>query len=243
VSRLLIYGILAVFLFSSCYEGYDRKVYQGPEQKPPPQPIIKPIHYILFQPVMMNSQAIDADECLAEESIRVFKANEWAARVAQLNSAMAEIAETFVYQPILVSRSDCQQMNAVLVAALDSEPWGDEKPPEQDPLERYAFHIKGGFWEEEPATSPPEVVRSEHWGAFQDFADKGRTVKSLHYYVVSNANDGYFFEWQESQREAVVLSGTPIDAVDPTETGIRARVNAITADTKALVAWLLSQLI
>lgn len=235
---LLLMFLLNIFGISGCYEGWEAETVAGPvDPGPEPKPI-KPIYYILYQPIYLNAGAITDDDCFDKTGVREYRQNEWSLRSASLQQAMGDLAENVVTADLGVSADDCETMQGVRNAAIASAPWGSEEPG-TDALGRPIIHVKAVFYDGEPQTSPPSVVTSEHWEAFDELVISGRDARSRHYFVIANSDDGYFSEWRNKLSEDVRLDGTPIDNVDPTPDGLDNRNDVIASDTANFSSWLL----
>jgi hypothetical protein len=233
--------LLACFSFTGCYEGWEHyRDRQKPEVPQPPIPQIKPIYYVLYQPIVMTEAATKSASCMANQAIVEYKNNEWSLRESATMEMLQKNAEVVVWNPIRIGPSDCQNVAAVTAAADSLTPWGLEDPPSQDSLDRVAIHLRAPMWEEEPTSSPNQRVTRTHWAAWQKMVNEGRNAKSHLYLVVSNATNGYFSQWGAELTEGDQSAGTAIDIPDPSEGGIEARENIIKADVAALQARLLS---
>lgn len=242
VSRSCFYVLLLLVFVCvplvGCYEGWETETVAGPlEPEPGPTPI-KPVYYILYQPIYLNAGALNDPGCFSEDGVRVYRENEWASRSAALQKALTDLADKVVTIDLGVSADDCDTLIGIRTSATASEPWGADAPG-TDPLGRPLIHVKAVFYDGEPQTTPPSVVKREDWEAFQDLIFAGRDARSRHYFVLANPDDGYFSEWRQSLDEEVRLDGTPIDDVDPTPDGISNRDSVIAADTATFSSWLL----
>jgi hypothetical protein len=223
-----------------CYEGWDPEPVGGPTQPDPgPLPELpKQIYYILYQPIYLNADGLFDDDCFEKSDVRTYRQNEWASRSAALEAAMRASAEKVVVADLGVSADDCETMVGVRSSAISNAPWGTDEPG-TDALGRPIIHVKAAFYDGEPQFSPPAVVKKQDWEAMEELINSGRDARSKHYFVLANADDGYFTEWMSDLSEESLLMGTPIDNVDPTTTGIATRDSIISADTTAFSTWLL----
>jgi len=238
--RLIVVLCLSVLPLTGCYEGWDPEPVGGPvdpNPNPGPDPI-KPIYYILYQPIYLNADGLFDDDCFEKSDVRTYRQNEWASRSASLQTAMQNSAEKVVVADLGVSADDCETLVRVRTSAISNAPWGTDEPG-TDPLGRPIIHVKAAFYDGEPQFSPPAVVKREDWEAMDELINAGRDARSKHYFVIANSDDGYFTEWLSGLSEASTLLGTPIDNVDPTTAGIATRDNIIANDTSKFSAWLL----
>lgn len=231
---------LSSLALTGCYEGWDPEPVAGPtDPNPNPEPDpIKPIYYILYQPIYLNADGLFDDDCFDKSDVRTYRQNEWASRSASLQNAMNTYAEKVVVADLGVSADDCESLIGVRSAAISNAPWGSDEPG-TDPLGRPIIHVKAAFYDGEPQFSPPAVVKSENWEAIDELINSGRDARSKHYFVLANSDDGYFSEWLTDLSPASQLLGTPIDNVDPTTAGIATRDSIIAADSAAFATWLL----
>lgn len=223
---------------SGCYEGWESDNVAGPVD-PGPGPIsTKPIFYILYQPIYLSAGAVADDTCFDKTGVRDYRKNEWSLRSTSLQQAMGDIAEKVVTIDLGVNADDCTTLQGVRNSAIASAPWGTDGPG-TDALGRPVIHVKAVFYDGEPQLSPPSVVTREHWEAIDEMVVSGRNARSRHYFVIANADDGYFSEWRNALTDDVRLDGTSIDNVDPTPDGLDNRNDVISADTANFSSWLL----
>ncbi len=211
-----------------------------PQPPTPEIPDVAIYSYILFQPISMSAGALASPSCFPDTTIRDFKKVEWEQRISAMTTALASMTDKLVVNSINISAADCNIMTNVNLAALSNAPWDPEDPPTQDPAGRAAIHIKAGFWDGEPIASPSAFVKRENWTGWANLATQGQNVGSAHYFVISNATNGYFSEWRDALSVTSYLEGTPIDTVDPTAAGITARTETIANDTEAFTEWMLA---
>jgi hypothetical protein len=236
---LKVLALACCIVLTGCYEGWEAETVAGPQDPDPgPDQSIKPVYYILYQPIYLNADGINDPGCFPEDDVRVYRQNEWSSRSASLQKAMTDLAEKVVTVELGVSADDCDTLLGIRNAAIASAPWGAEEPG-TDPLGRPMFHVKAVFYDGEPLSSPPSVVRRQDWEAFQDLVFAGRDARSRHVFVLANPVDGYFSEWRDSLDESVRLDGTPINDVDPTPDGIATRDSIIASDAASFSSWLL----
>ena len=236
----LFFVIMLSTLKLGCYEGWEDDGLDGPAEPPEPVPETKPIYYILYQPIYLSVGAIGDDDCFPKEGVREYRQNEWALRNGENIKALKAITEKFVQKDIQVAVDDCDTLEIVRSNAIDSEPWGSE-PPGTDQLGRRTVHLKAVFYDGEPILTPPSVVTSPDWRAFDDLIFAGQNAESRHYFVLANPEDGYFTEWRQSLLDggASVTDGSAINDVDPTPDGIDNRNSTIKSDAGGLANWIL----
>ena len=240
-SLFLVFS-LSVLSLQGCYEGWDPEPVAGPGE-PIPDPGdggIKPVYYILYQPIYLNADGLFDDDCFEKSDVRTYRQNEWASRSASLQTTMKSYAEKVVVADLGVSADDCETLVGVRTAAISNAPWGSDGPG-TDPLGRPIIHVKAAFYDGEPQFSPPAVVKRENWEAFDELINSGRDARSKHYFVLANSDDGYFSEWMSNLSDVSKLMGTPIDNVDPTTQGIATRDSIIAGDSAAFGTWLLEK--
>jgi hypothetical protein len=234
--------ILSALLLSSCYEGWEYG--NGPggvgnENPEEPTPEIKPLYYVLFQPIYMSEAAANSADCLANQAIAEYKVNEWSLRIAAIQSMLNVISENLVIEPIQISKSDCQNLTQVGLLADSQSPWGLQDPPGQDSLERLSLHLKVPMWEEEPTRSPSSRVTRANWAGWTKLVNEGKRASSAHYFLISNYTSGYFSEWKLFLNADSYRIGETIDNPDPSQPGLQARTTIIERDVANLKAWLL----
>jgi hypothetical protein len=230
---------------SSCYEGWDDSDYQqgqGLETPAPPVPEIKPLAYVLFQPIVMTAAALQDDSCYPFVGFRAYRQAEWSERILAINDVLASLAEETVYQPIEIGPDDCQGLTSVQVYAATQAPWGAaQNAPALDSLSRPVIHLKAAFWDTEPPAIPSASVLAEDWISWQILQSQGHNAYSRHYNAVSRVDDGYFSLWFAAQSAESLLRATVQDTVDPTPEGITARQQLALSDAQALGVWLIGQ--
>jgi hypothetical protein len=235
--------ILGIMFLSSCYEGWEYGTGPGDvggENPGEPTPEIKPIYYVLFQPIYMSESAANSSDCLANQAIAEYKINEWSLRIAAIQTMLDGIAENLVIQPIQISKSDCQNLTQVALQADSQSPWGIEDPPGQDILERLTIHLKVPMWEEEPTGTPSSRVTRQNWAGWIKLIAEGKRATSAHYFLISNPTSGYFSEWRFMLPTSSWVNGETIDNPDPSQPGLQARTAVIERDVAKLKTWLLS---
>ncbi len=239
-NKIFLLLALSIVPLSGCYEGWDPEPVAGPnDPKPEPEPEpIKPVYYILYQPIYLNADGLFDDDCFDKSDVRTYRQNEWGSRSASLKATMNSLAEKVVTADLGVSADDCETLAGVRSAAISNAPWGSDGPG-TDPLGRPIIHVKAAFYDGEPQVSPPAVVKRQDWEAIDELINSGRDARSKHYFVIANSDDGYFSEWLTDLSPSSKLLGTPIDNVDPTTAGIAARDSIIAADSSAFGTWLL----
>ena len=235
-------GLLLAVLSTGCYEGWD--VPQVKTGSPAPKRTVpvatRTFAYILFQPITMSAGAVASDTCFPASGLRQYRSNEWSMRVDSIGAALQALADTVTVVPIQISASDCTKLAAVQAAALDTQPWGTANSPADVTGDRAVVHLKAAFWEGDPGLTPPDVVATQEWAAWQTLRDSGKPAFSRLYTVIStNTASGYFSEWLG--KAGPNLKGTSIDQVDPSNSGIAARQTRVSSDTDALVTWLQGQ--
>jgi len=224
---------------TACYEGWQppKGPGNGPSPGTPPSGI-KPLAYVLFQPILMDAGAMSDASCFPKTGIKDFKDAEWSLRINAISAALAQVADQVFTNTVLIGASDCDAVTGIAAAALDSAPWGSNPPPTDDPQGRPLVHLKAAFWEGEPTAAPTAVETTTDWAAWSDLIQKGVNARSLHYFVISNPTNGHFSQWESKLPGDVELTGTPIDTVNPTQAGIEARAALISSDTATLTQWI-----
>ena len=233
--------LLSLILATGCYEGWDQNTGVKPPQTgttPPATPALKLFSYILFQPVSMSSGAVNDTQCLPNASIAEFKAAEWNNRVAAIGEKLGSLTDVLVISPIQIEASDCKTLTAVTTAAGNDAPWGSQPSPLDSTSEKKRLHLKAALWDQEPVTTPASAVMQDSWTAWRGLEAGGLPALSVSYFVISHATAGFFSQWRDGLTKDLVLGGTVIDQIDPTEAGITARTSTIKTDTEALAAWL-----
>lgn len=238
----------AVLLFcalftASCYEGWEYGNQGNSPESPAPEPPPpeKGIFYILYEPFIMDASAIASTLCFPNIGNKQFRANEWAARIAQAGPALASIAEHVVTVQRGVSAADCQRLSTLDNAALDAQPWGNQQRPIQDAKGRRYIHLKVVYWDGDPAVRLNANVKKPDWLAWTNLKAGGFPTRSLHYFVFSGAANGYFSNWRAAVPANQTHNGEVIETVNPTPEGIAARDAIVIRDTAAMVAWVKSQ--
>jgi hypothetical protein len=237
-------ALLSIAL-TGCYEGWTPPPAGSAPPSPsttPSPPAAKPIGYVLFEPITMDTDAIQSDTCFPRSGIRQFRTNEWSERIASITTALGNLADTVESVPINVPAADCGTLASVQAAAVASTPWGSAPSPESAPSGTVLLHLTAVFWDGGPTTSPPSVVPAVDWVPWQTLKGEGLNAKSLSYFVLSDPDSGYFASWQQAEPAGTSLTGTPINQVDPTAAGITARDALVTSDTAALMQWIQGQL-
>jgi len=235
----------ALVLVPGCYEGWedkdkDSKGPSGPGPGGPAEPLVTPIPpyaYILFEPIILDARAIDNAACFPATGLRMFRKNEWTARLEGAKAALPGLADKFILAEKRITIADCRTLQSVTATATNTEPWLPGEAPPVETKDRPVLHLKMILWNGDLNLPANDKVYAEDWLAWSGFKKGGMRALSLHYFVLENAESGFFAAWRDALGDHTKLSGTPIDAIDPTPAGLEARTKTVTDDNAAFIAW------
>jgi hypothetical protein len=231
----------ALPVVTGCYEGwdYDRKGEgTGNPPTPIPTPSTPPFFYIQLDPILLSTGAIADDGCFAEPGVAAFRQAEWAERIQALSAVLQPLAVNFKVVPHQIAKDDCKTLAALRTAAITAAPWAPDPDPADDPLDRSLVDVRAVFWEGDVEADPPAVVTAKQWVAFANLAKAGRKAKTVNHFILEHEAEGYFHTWAKGIDAGDQAAGTPINDVDPSDTGIKARTATIAADAQAVAKWL-----
>ena len=242
-TRLLTILYLACLILglSACYDGWDEPGKSSLPEPPPSDPTpTKPIYLVLFETFYLSNAAAADSACFGATGTEAFRIAEWALRLSAATEALKQIAETVQVLPRAIDAADCNALAEVEAAANDQDPSGVTSI-KTDPLDRSIVHLKAVFWDSDVNGTFSGAVETPQWAAWRIFRSRGRPALSLHYFSISNSISGHWSHWKSSLDSKLVLSGTPIDTIDPTEAGTAARNSTAMADAESLASWVLTK--
>jgi len=241
--RLLTIISLACFglATTACYDGWDGPGDASGSAPPPSSPsATKQIYLVLFETFYLSNTATTDTACFGATGTEAFRIAEWGLRVNALTESLKKIAETVQVLPRTIDAADCSALSAVEAAANDQDPSGVASV-KADPLDRPIVHLKAVFWDSDVNGTFSGTVETPHWAAWRSFRNRGRRALSLHYFSISNSIPGHWTHWKSSLDSKLVLSGSPIDVVDPTDAGSTGRNTTVQSDAEKLAAWVLTK--
>lgn len=229
-------------LAQGCYEGWEyntpRQNGGNKEQKQPEVSATLPFYHIIFEPFFLSFEAMDQQECFNFPGDKVFRKSEWSERIAAIETSLKTISEISVTSQQPVSSEDCQTLNKFEYRSFEPQPWGEQGgDPGYD--QRKIIHLKAVFWVGDPGVEL-DHVKNIDWAYIEDSKRQGLNSLSLHYFVVSNLDDGFFSRWSQHilQRSDQALVADPIASPVPNIASQR-REQIIKEDTAFLIDWIL----
>jgi hypothetical protein len=148
---MFLWLVFFLYSFTGCYEGRNRPPPapgDGPGGPPGKPRDSQPYYFILFEPILLAEESMRDPNCFrGPSSERIYRQNEWRARIKVIAASLNQLGVYFVMQPTYIEPEDCGQFSVLESRASQEIPQTPGWPSLPDSKRRLSIHLKAIFWD------------------------------------------------------------------------------------------------